>query len=95
MFKRKKKYHFKLLLKLSGRLPSDFVEMTNLATVTFNMSIMGFILLGYVLINGGQLNGPIVGSIIGAMSFWSLRESSEKYGSCASRDYDRLLLNRS
>lgn len=68
-FKKKEKYHFKLLLKLSGRLPSDFVEMTNLATVTLNMSIMGFILLGYVLMNGGQLNGPIVGSIIGVMSF--------------------------
>ena len=67
--KKKEKYHFKMLLKLSGRLPSDFVEMTNLATVTLNVSIMGFILLGYVLINGGQLNGPIVGSIIGAMSF--------------------------
>lgn len=68
-FKKKEKYHFKLLLKLSGRLPSDFVEMTNMATVTLNMSIIGFILLGYVLINGGQLNGPIVGSIIGVMSF--------------------------
>ena len=67
--KKKEKYHFKLLLKLSGRLPSDFVEMTNLATVTLNMSIIGFILLGYVLMNGGQLNGPIVGSIIGVMSF--------------------------
>ena len=68
-FKKKEKYHFKLLLKLSGRLPSDFVEMTNLATVTLNMSIIGFILLGYVLMNGRQLNGPIVGSIIGVMSF--------------------------
>ena len=68
-FKKKENYHFKLLLKLSGRLPSDFVEMTNLATVTLNMSIIGFILLGYVLMNGGQLNGPIVGSIIGVMSF--------------------------
>lgn len=68
-FKKKEKYHFKLLLKLSGRLPSDFVEMTNLATVTLNMSIIGFILLGYFLMNGGQLNGPIVGSIIGVMSF--------------------------
>ena len=68
-FKKKEKYHLKLLLKLSGRLPSDFVEMTNLATVTLNMSIIGFILLGYVLMNGGQLNGPIVGSIIGVMSF--------------------------
>ena len=68
-FKKKEKYHFKLLLKLSGRLPSDFVEMTNMATVTLNMSIIGFILLGYVLVNGGQLNGPIVGSIIGVMSF--------------------------
>ena len=66
---KKEKYQFKLLLKLSGRLPSDFVEMTNLATVTLNVSIMGFILLSYVLLNGGQLNGPIVGSIIGAMSF--------------------------
>ena len=68
-FKKKEKYHFKLLLKFSGRLPSDFVEMTNLATVTLNMSIIGFILLGYVLMTGGQLNGPIVGSIIGVMSF--------------------------
>ena len=68
-FKKKEKYHFKLLLKLSGRLPSDFVEMTNLATVTLNMSIIGFILLGYVLMNGGQLNGPIVGSLICVMSF--------------------------
>ena len=67
--KKKEKYQFKLLLKLSGRLPSDFVEMTNMATVTLNMSIIGFILLGYVLVNGGQLNGPIVGSIIGVMSF--------------------------
>lgn len=67
--KKKEKYQFKLLLKLSGRLPSDFVEMTNMATVTLNMSIIGFILLGYVLMNGGQLNGPIVGSIIGVMSF--------------------------
>lgn len=67
--KKKEKYQFKLLLKLSGRLPSDFVEMTNLATVTLNMSIIGFILLGYVLMIGGQLNGPIVGSIIGVMSF--------------------------
>ena len=67
--KKKEKYHFKLLLNLSGRLPSDFVEMTNLATVTLNMSIIGFILLGHVLMNGGQLNGPIVGSIIGVMSF--------------------------
>ena len=56
---------------------------------------MGFILLGYVLINGGQLNGPIVGSIIGAMSFGAFGNQVKKYGSCASRDYDRLLLNRS
>ena len=74
-FQKKEKYHFKLLLKLSGRLPSDFVEMTNLATVTLNMNIIGFILLGYVLMNGGQLNGPIVGSIIGVMSFGAFKPS--------------------
>lgn len=68
-FKKGERYQFKLLMKLSGRLPSDFVEMTNLATVTCNMSIMGFILLGYLLLNGGELNGPILGSIIGAMCF--------------------------
>ena len=56
---------------------------------------MASFLLGYVLINGGQLNGPIVGSIIGAMSFGAFGNQIEKYGSCISRDYDWLLLNRS
>ena len=82
-------------MKLSGRLPSDFVEMTNLATVTFNMSIMGFILLGYVLINGGQLNGPIVGSIIGAMSFGAFGNQVKNTVPVLVGDYDWLLLNRS
>ncbi len=45
MFKERKN----IILNYSwNRTRRDFVEMTNLATVTFNMSIMGFILLGYV-----------------------------------------------
>ncbi len=59
--------------------------MTNLATVTSQYEHAGFILLGYVLINGGQLD-----VLDRRQYYWSdelleSRESSEKYGSCICR----------
>lgn len=65
----KQEYQFSSLHKLSGRLPSDFMEITNAATTTLNMALLGIVLIGYVYWNKGTLNGPVVGGIIGALSF--------------------------
>ncbi len=54
---KKRKYHFKLLLKLSGDLPEWLREMTE-HICSFNMSCQDNI-LGYVMINGTGNNGPI------------------------------------
>lgn len=53
----------------SGRLPSDFVEMTNMATVCLNVGLLGLIFTAYVMVFGHGLNGPLIGGIISVMSF--------------------------
>lgn len=62
-------YQWKQLHALSGRLPSDYLELTNGATVAMNSAMLGVVLVVYVFLIGGTLNGPIVGGIIGVMSF--------------------------
>ena len=53
----------------SGRLPSDFVEMTNMASVCLNVGLLGLIFTAYVMVFGHGLNGPLIGGIISVMSF--------------------------
>jgi hypothetical protein len=52
-----------------GRLVSDFVTSDGFGPVMVNMSLLGFISTYYVLLVGGQLNGPIIGGIFTIVGF--------------------------
>lgn len=60
---------FVRILRLSGRLPSDFLTMTTIPGSLFNAGIMGLLTWGYVMVVGGPLNGPVLGGIFTAIGF--------------------------
>ena len=64
--------NYKKILKCSGRLASDYVEMTDLGTTLVNMGVIGIISLGYVYLVGGDVNGPILAGILTVTGFGSL-----------------------
>jgi hypothetical protein len=57
------------LFTYSGIAKSDFVLMEDFGTVLINMGLNGFVALAYVLIVGGDLNGPTMGGILTVMCF--------------------------
>lgn len=60
---------FSLLLKQSGRGGSDYFSNFNRGIVLMNMSLLGWISMAYVLIVGGELNGPAIGGIFTVFGF--------------------------
>ena len=64
--------NFKKIIKSSGRLASDYVEMTNLGTTLVNMGLVGMIGLGYVYLINGDVNGPIIAGILTMVGFGAL-----------------------
>ncbi|MFI3164706.1 MAG: DUF1576 domain-containing protein [Bacillota bacterium] len=60
---------YRELLKKSGRSPSDFLRMFGIAPVLVNMAFTGIIGMLYIIIIGGDLNGPTVGGIFTIMGF--------------------------
>lgn len=63
---------YKKILKCSGRLASDYVEMTDLGTTLVNMGVIGIIGLGYVYLVGGDVNGAILAGILTVTGFGAL-----------------------
>jgi len=61
--------NYKRLLQTTGRAPSDYLRMFDYATVMVNMGVNGLIGMSYILLIGGQLNGPTVGGIFTIMGF--------------------------
>lgn len=57
------------LLRTSGRLPSDYLRAFGAPTVCINMGINGLLCAAYILIVGGDLNGPTLGGILTVMGF--------------------------
>ncbi len=57
------------LFTYSGVAKMDFVIMEDFGTALFNMGLNGFAAMTYVLIIGGDLNGPSIGGILTVMSF--------------------------
>lgn len=57
------------VLKHSGRLVSDFVSLNGFGLSLINMALLGYLSMGYVLIVGGELNGPIIGGIFTIVGF--------------------------
>ncbi len=58
-----------LLLKDSGKAPCDFIKLYGKAPVLLNMGLNGIISTAYILIIGGDLNGPTIGGIFSIMGF--------------------------
>jgi hypothetical protein len=57
------------IMRMSGQAPSDFVSVAGFGPVLVNMSLTGSIGLAYVLMVGGDLNGPVIGAIFTIVGF--------------------------
>lgn len=53
----------------SGRLPSDFVDMTSLGGALINSGLVGLLGSGYIYAIGGPFNGPVIGGLLTIMGF--------------------------
>ena len=60
---------FYRILKLPGRLPSDFMDMESAPGALVNMGIMGVAAWLYAVLVGADLNGPVLGGILTVMGF--------------------------
>ena len=60
---------YRRLLSTTGRAPSDYLRMFGAGPVMMNIGINGILAILYVLIVGGDLNGPTVGGIFTIMGF--------------------------
>ncbi|MGH3281220.1 MAG: DUF1576 domain-containing protein, partial [Trebonia sp.] len=58
-----------VLHRMPGRAPTDFIAKVGLGPTLLNMAITGGIGTGYVLAVGGDLNGPVVGTIFSIVGF--------------------------
>jgi hypothetical protein len=55
--------------RLSGRLPSDFMDMVSIRGTLVNMGVLGLASWVYVLAVGAPLNGPVIGGILTIVGF--------------------------
>jgi hypothetical protein len=53
----------------SGRLITDFVQIEGVSVTLINIGITGFMSLAYILLIGGDLNGPTIGGILTIAGF--------------------------
>ena len=53
----------------SGRNAPDFLEISSPGVVLLNMALLGILMTSYVLLMGGQLNGPTMGGIFTVAGF--------------------------
>jgi Protein of unknown function (DUF1576) len=58
-----------LIMRCSGRSPSDYVAQFGIGPALLNMSLTGAIGTAYVLGVGGDLNGPTIGAILTIVGF--------------------------
>lgn len=64
-----KMMRFKKLLSRPGRAVTDFVLMDGVGPTMMNMGLVGAVCTTYILLIGGDLSGPVVGSILVAFGF--------------------------
>jgi hypothetical protein len=60
---------FNKLLNMSGRSGTDFIEMSGYGLTMINMALLGCLSTTYVLVIGGELNGPTIGGILTVVGF--------------------------
>lgn len=57
------------LMNYSGRLVTDFVSLNGFGLSLINMALLGYLSMAYILLVGGELNGPILGGIFTIIGF--------------------------
>ena len=57
------------LLKLPGRLPSDFLDLAGEKGALFNAGTIGLAYSAFVALVGGSFNGPVVGALMTILGF--------------------------
>ena len=57
------------LMKLPGTLATDFVTLSGMGVTLINMALLGFLATTYVLLIGGELNGPVIGGVFTVVGF--------------------------
>jgi len=62
----------RIILQSSGRLSSDYVEMTDLGSTLVNMGLVGLIALGYIHLVGGDVNGATMAGVFTVYAFGAL-----------------------
>lgn len=60
---------FRKLMKLTGRLPSDFLDMVSPGAALLNMGVLGLIGCAYVAAVGGDFSGPVLGGLLTLIGF--------------------------
>ena len=59
----------KTILASSGQAPTDFIALAGFGPTLANMGLTGAISTLYVLLIGGDLNGPVIGAILTVVGF--------------------------
>jgi len=59
----------KRILRHSGQLSTDYLELSGLAATLINMALLGILMTSYVLLLGGDINGPVMGGIFTVVGF--------------------------
>jgi hypothetical protein len=59
----------KRIMAEAGQSPTDFVALAGFGPTLTNMGLTGAIGTGYVLLIGGDLNGPVIGAILCVVGF--------------------------
>ena len=60
---------YRRLLSTTGRAPNDYLRMFGVGPVLVNIGLNGLIGMAYILLVGGDLNGPTLGGIFTIMGF--------------------------
>ena len=60
---------YRKILRLTGRLPSDFLDMVSPGAALLNMGILGLGGSAYVALVGGDFSGPVIGGLLTLIGF--------------------------
>ena len=59
----------KKVLATTGQSPTDFIVVAGIGPTFANMGLCGAIAMAYILVVGGELNGPVIGAIFTIVGF--------------------------
>jgi Protein of unknown function (DUF1576) len=59
----------KKVIATSGQSPTDFIALAGLGPTLANMGVSGMIGMAYIVVVGGDLNGPVIGAIFTIVGF--------------------------